>query len=352
MPSGKQVLIGCSVGCLAFLVLGIGGCVAFFVWLRQPGELLEPVRLVGAETTGYAEWTLRLEDPGTEAVVESLVRASREQQERQRLELPSWLDALIARQQTRDREQLRNLFPMLAAWSLRPGADPGSPLHVFTVSIEAAGNRIVLLDSVLGLAFRFGSNAKTVVHRGERIYLVPIGRRRAAFFLRGNDVFIVSDVDSARLAVDRLAAAAEREDHQPTELERLLATLPGGPLRGVVLNEHGELERLWPRPGEGFAEAPVPWEHVRAATLVGGFAGETAFAGTIELRCRDDAAAVAPGAVSSLRETLRLAELPVEVESSVVDENVRIDFRVPDVAALLGALGVEVRSGGVDVRVE
>jgi hypothetical protein len=211
----------------------------------------------------------------------------------------------------------------------------------------------VVLDGLLGVAFRFGSDGKMVAYRDERIYVVPLGPRGLAFFIRGNDVFIVSDVASARLAVDRLAVAAERDDRQPTELERLFSTLPEHPLRGAVVNEHGELTGLW-RARSDSAESPVPLANARSATLVGSFVDETAFAGTIELRCRDAAAAaeLEPPLASSLRETLELAELPVELESSVAGEQVRIDFRVPDVAALLGALGVEVRSGNVDVRIE
>ncbi len=48
----KRILIGCAVGCGAMVVLVIGLAVAFGLWIKSPGELLEPQRLLGADTTG------------------------------------------------------------------------------------------------------------------------------------------------------------------------------------------------------------------------------------------------------------------------------------------------------------
>jgi hypothetical protein len=79
---GKSVLFSCLAGCGILALVMISSCVGFVWWLNRPGELLEPSRLRDADTTGYVEWTLRLEDPGTEALVEDIFAAIRQIQER------------------------------------------------------------------------------------------------------------------------------------------------------------------------------------------------------------------------------------------------------------------------------
>ena len=65
-PRTKRILIGCGAGCGGMILILIALAVGFGMWIQGKGELLEPQRLLGADTTGYLEWTLRLEDPGTE----------------------------------------------------------------------------------------------------------------------------------------------------------------------------------------------------------------------------------------------------------------------------------------------
>ena len=69
----KNVLIGCLAAVAAALVLGVSSCVGFVVWLYRPGQLLDPGKLVDADTTGYIEWTLRLDDPGCRKLFDQLV---------------------------------------------------------------------------------------------------------------------------------------------------------------------------------------------------------------------------------------------------------------------------------------
>ena len=69
---GRNVLMSCLAGCGALALLAISTCAGFVWWVNRPGELLEPARLRGPETTAYLEWTLRLEDPGTAAFAQSL----------------------------------------------------------------------------------------------------------------------------------------------------------------------------------------------------------------------------------------------------------------------------------------
>ena len=44
----KRILFGCLGGCGLLLLLVVGSCVGFTVWLNAPGEVLEPQVLLGA----------------------------------------------------------------------------------------------------------------------------------------------------------------------------------------------------------------------------------------------------------------------------------------------------------------
>src|SRR5262245_35274406 len=79
-PWGKRVLLGCGLGCAGLLVVVLAAGVTFFVWLARPGELLEPARLLGAESVGFAEWNLRLEDPGTARFAQAFLTRGRRMQ--------------------------------------------------------------------------------------------------------------------------------------------------------------------------------------------------------------------------------------------------------------------------------
>ena len=74
----KKILTGCAIGCGGLLRIFIGVCISLYAWINRPGELLEPSVLLGHDTTGYIEWTLSLDDPGTQEFVEHLLTAWRE----------------------------------------------------------------------------------------------------------------------------------------------------------------------------------------------------------------------------------------------------------------------------------
>src|SRR2546422_502850 len=120
--TGRNILIGCAAAIGAAALLAVGSCIGFTVWLNRPGHLMEPEKLLGADTTGFIEWTLRREDPGTLAILETFMENN-------------------------------EMLPMVAAWTVRPGDTPGSDLHLLTVSLPGTGNRMVLADWMLGLVF-------------------------------------------------------------------------------------------------------------------------------------------------------------------------------------------------------
>ena len=106
---GRKLLLGCGAGCLGLIALSIGACVSFTVWINQPGELLEPTRLLGQDPTGYVEWSLSVEDPGTEAFVGGLMDLQERAQERNQRG-PVWLNQLLKNHQRKNRA-VRELLP-------------------------------------------------------------------------------------------------------------------------------------------------------------------------------------------------------------------------------------------------
>jgi hypothetical protein len=142
---------------------------------------------------------------------------------------------------------------------------------------------------------------------GERVYELPIERGDPVYaFLDPAGVIVCLDLDSVAPAAERLRQhrAERRAPRAPTELERRLATVPQDlPLRGAVLDRHGEIAQLlaWLAPGADRGDWKQSWEPIETATVGGRFTGAAGIALTIEL-------AVDP-ATSVARRELLLADL-------------------------------------------
>jgi len=336
---GKRILYGCGIGCLAAVVLAAGSCAAFYLWLSRPGELLQPERLVGADTTGYVAWTLRMEDPGTAEFVRTLMAGLQRASERDRVRIhpviDSWLGGLQRRQNQR---KLNEMFPLVAAWTIRPGADPAGDLQLFSLSLQRAGNRLVFSDWLLGMALGLSGEAGMEKHRGERIYTLPARRGEpVAFFIRGNDLFFASDPETARRAVDRLVQGAPSTG-VPGDLDRLLGLVPGeAPMRGAIANERGEISRVWQRltgvPGPGGTGAG--WDGFRGVTLSGAMTDSDSVEIDLGFLCRDAASASseAEAVEGALRSALEPTGFPMELRTSVQGEWIRAELRLSGITA-------------------
>jgi len=304
----KKILLGCGIGCGSLILLVIVLIASFSYWVSRPGELLEPRKLLGADTTGYAEWILRLEDPGTERFVEDLLERAQ-------------------------------LFPMAAAWTLRPGDEPDGDHHLFSASLKAMGNRLVLADWVLGLSFwqagRGGGQGEfeRLRYGDERIYRITLDRGSdLVFFLSGNDIFFTYDMETAKLAVDSLAqdSAAARG---PTPLEELFAlTQADKPLRGALTNEREEVFRFWERVATRVEKPDRLKElaaQLRGVTISGGLAGEGTLAGQLGLRCPDPAWAetYAGEALKTFQAGFDYEGFELSAEVIVDEDWIRIGFR-------------------------
>jgi len=359
----NKLLLGCALGCGGMILIAVIGVVLFFNWLHRPGTLIEPERLLGSDTTGYVEWSLTLDDPATAQAVEKFLDHPQLKNEIRTPLPPEMQKYLMAWQGKRDREQFRRLFPLVAAWTLRPGTEPDRDLHLASVSIQNFGNNMVLADFILGLTARTAENTegfRKILHQDEAIYQFPKGVR-AAFFIRGNDLFVTQDVDTARQAIDRLLAA-QTAPRETTPLDTLFAgTSAASTLRGGLTNARGEIFRLWRLAAVDLTaagEIEALARDLRGATLEGGFAEGGDFAGQIRLQAPSPewAAAHAAPAAQAFLTGLGYEPLTLSATGAAESDWIRIDFRVKDVPGALDRLlaslgdlpGRAARSRGAD----
>jgi hypothetical protein len=337
---GKKILVGCGIGCLAVVLLAVGSCTGFFIWLKQPGELLEPDLLVGSDTKGYLAWTLRLEDPGTEQFVQDILNSMQRVQRKHGVKINPTVDSFLNRmQQKKNEREIRKMFPLAAAWTLRPGDDPGDDLHLLSVSLMRAGNQIRLWDWLLGMILSRSPDVQVVKHRGEKIFNVdPRKDSPFVFFIRGNDLFFTSDTDNARLAVDRLATPGAGAASS-TELSTLYGqTPPEAPLRGAIINSGGELERVWREIGT--LDPSDILDGVRGVVLSGGLVDGDTFRAEMSFLCSDAslAAASTDELERLLRSTLEPSGLPVELQAGADGDWVRVDVQLSELSTSLERL--------------
>ena len=339
--TGKKALIGCAIGCGGLIVFTIAVIAAFSIWLNSPGKLLEPQSLLGSDTRGYVEFRMTLDDPGTEGFVRELIGAMQTIPPDATDELPPWLLNWVANKQAKDTEKkILELFPMVAAWTVQPGSADGEDLHLVTVSIERLGHRMMIGDWIVGLIFGRIDEIRVDRYRNEKIYQLPLNDddEKLTFFLRGADLFFTSDVDTAHTAVDRLLVPAERSG--VGNLDGLFErTAGGGPLRGAVSNDRGELLRLWQWLGEVTDTPPETelWKSLRGLTLAGGPQEDGSLTATLRFHGPDAqwAGRNLPGLTMALEQALSTTKLTPELQARPVGDTIEVDLRIPDLAGVM-----------------
>jgi hypothetical protein len=326
-----QVLVGCAVGCGVLLLASVGACIGFVSWLKRPGELLEPARLLDRSTLAHVEWTLRIEDPGTEQAFGALLEGI----DRSRAAVPFLPEVLRRWSSESDERELRQLFPLTLTWSLRRGAT-GERDHLFAASVPTMGNRIRIADWFLGFAARRDGDLEQIEHAGEQIYRVR--RNGMAFFIRTDGVFLTTDVDRAKSTVEALEQRTPGA-HEAGELEELLAGLPEtARLRGAAVNEDGAcaaiLGWLTGRSVEDAAAADVDLSvadvdlsTVHALTVAGGFTPSAAFEALLTVLSTDPRWGASHGErlASALAERLDAEVTPVDTATDPLVLRISID---------------------------
>jgi len=341
---GRQILyaILIALGCLVALVVAV--VISFVSWVSRPGELIEPERLMSADSTGYAQWNLRLEDPGTEGFLRLLLQATRELPPDVEDSLPPFVDGWIQGRREADAlGGIRRFLPGLAAWSLRPAMNDSShDMHLVSVSAQGLGNQLVLADWVGPFVIARSPNGSVHPYKGENIYQLGIPERgvEATFFARRGAIFATSDVEMAREAIDLLALEEKNQDRPPTGLEKLFATTRGTePLRAAVTNGHSELPHVWTSLGGDAIDGVNDWRDVQGATVVGGLQADGSFHGAVELMTGTATAreAAASAFAQALTQRLQHLALVPEVQATTLTDRIRIEIHVPDLVESLAA---------------
>lgn len=291
----KNALVGCAVAAAVLVMAGIASCAGFYVWLNRPGKLLQPDALMAPDTTGFVAWTVRAEDKGTRHLLDSLIEDV-QRQSSAHSPFPPWMQGLMRQAQNQGRaRQIGVLLPLVAAWEIRPSDDPESDLSTMTLSLPHLGNRLVILDAVLGFMLRKNPGFSVESHGGVTLYTTHDSTGRSAtFWMRGSSLFLASDLDTARRTVDRLAAGPDGGAGETADsaLARLYARTPAGrALRGAIVNTHGQIPRALQRlAGDGPEEKEIEqrWSAMEGLAISGGFEGENTFTLTLEARGPDE----------------------------------------------------------------
>ena len=283
-----RILMGCAIGCGGFLLLSMVGCVSCVVWLNSPGDVIDPESLLAEDTTGYLEWTVDLEDPGTRQLVESFLSSL---EETQRQGIPDngpgrFIGRLQQLANKNNRKDMEKLFPIVLAGTMRP-AGGGTDGFVLTGSVRGMDHQLLLFDwigtPILRRLMDSGSLDENTItwsierYGGEKIFVIPTGDPDVTLggFLRGGDIFVASSMDEARRAVDLLSGRLP-PDAGTAAVDRWFGEAPQTSLRGALSNGDGELGRLWDALPWTASDEPLPenvLSEVRGVVFSGGFEG-------------------------------------------------------------------------------
>jgi len=359
---GKRWLIGCGLGCGGFVLMLIAVVIGFAMWINGPSELLQPETLRGPDTTGYVEWTLTLDDPGTEGFVRELIQALQTMPPDASDELPPFVYNWLVQQQKRGTEKdIKAMFPMVAAWASRGGETEDESLHLFSLSIERLGRRLRFGDLLMGWFLGRADEIDVDKYLDEKIYEIRADKGQwPAFFIRNGNVFFTSDRDTARVAVDRLIASATPDD-VPGDLEGLFSETAAldetGPMRGALTNANGELGQLWEWIGtqSEITADPELWKAFGGAALAGGLQADGSLAMTVRFHCPDEAwvETHALDLIMALHDGLAWAGPELGIDARPDGDRIDVHLKVPDLTESLtqGLQNLDDEHGDSGVRI-
>ena len=299
----QKTLLGCGLGCGGAIVLLVGGCFAFQAWLKSPGELLEPTAMLDPRATAYVAARLDLADAPTRQFVDQMLAVAQRQGRQLRRNGNPLVDFFVGWNENRQRRDLTRLFPITAAWVVWPGEHDAEGVGAVAVSARGMGHQMIFADWMLSLIAGRSKKWPTHIIAGERVYELPGSRDEPIYaFLDPAGVIVCFDLASVAPAAERLSQrrAAAQAPRSPTVLEQRLAAVPADlPLRGAVIDRHGEIAQLlaWLAPGAEASEWKQSWEPIESAAVAGRFTGKAGIALTLDLT-------VDPATSASRRELL------------------------------------------------
>lgn len=337
---GKRVLLGCLGGCAILLLLLVGSCVGFTVWVNSPGDVLNPEVIFDPTAAGFVEWELSLEDPGTEAIVQAFTRMLDREDDLPQSEL---LRGLFRYNQRRNEKELRKLFPAAAAWVPYPADESGAPGDLYTVSVARMVNQSRIADWVLSGVARFADDMPVVRYNGELILSVEENDSHFHGFLHPMGAFFASRLDIAQRAVDALKAPSASGESSLL-LQEFSSLGDAGSIRGVLLNDDGLLkQRLEFFFDDGLDDdIALALEQVDLLTLRGGPVEGGDLEMTLDLRADPSSLALIEVAVERVLADFRSAELPFRAESRSTGRGIEVALVLEDVPKLLDEFGDEM----------
>lgn len=336
---GRRILLSCLGGCAMVLVLLVGSCVAFTVWVNSPGEILDPRLVLDPEAAGYVEWQLSLEDPGTEAIVQAFARLTDREEDLPQSQL---LRGIFRYNQRRQEKQLRKLFPATVVW-VPYSREAGGSGDLFSVSVARMVNQSRIADWVLSRVASFAEEMPTVRYKGELILSIEEEDAQFHAFLHPLGAFWSNRLEVAHRAVDALQSDEMLADGN--RLTRELSALQGpGAIRGVLNNPDGLLvEKLRAVAPTGLdPDVETALGAVDALSLVGGPMEGGDVGLTLDLQVAPEELEVVTAAVERLLADLREATLPVVATLEPGPRGLRVDLFIEDLPGALDEFGVEV----------
>ena len=321
------------------LLLLVGSCVGFTVWVNSPGDVLDPEIIFDPNAAGFVEWELSLEDPGTEAIVQAFTRMLDREDDLPQSEL---LRGIFRYNQRRNEKELRKLFPAAAAWVPYPPDDSGAPGDLYTVSVARMANQSRIADWIFSGVARFADDMPVVRYNGELILSVDQDDSRFHGFLHPMGAFWASRLDIAELAIDSLKAPSNTQE--PSALLREFSALGGeGSIRGVLLNDDGLLrDRLEWLFDEVEDDVLLALEQVDLLTLRGGPVEGGDLEMTLDLRADPSALPLIEAAVDRLLADFRSAEFPFRAESRSTARGIEVALVLEDLPKMLDDFGQEI----------
>ena len=336
---GRRILLSCLGGCAMVLVLLVGSCVAFTVWVNSPGDVLDPRLVLDPEAAGYVEWQLSMDDPGTGAIVKAFARLTDREEDLPQSQL---LRGIFRYNQRRQEKELRKLFPATVVW-VPYAQGTGSSGDLFSVSVARMVNQSRIADWLLSRVAGFADGLPTVRYNGELIVSVEDDDAQFHAFLHPLGLFWSNRLEVAQRAVDALQsdAAVAATNQLTTEL----AGLEGpGAIRGVLTNPDGLLVQKFRAVAvDGLdPDLETALAAVETIALVGGPMEGGDVRLTLDLEMPETEVEAVSAAIERMLIDFREGALPLVATVEPGVRGLQVDLLIEDLPGTLDEFGDEV----------
>ncbi|MEM9596660.1 MAG: hypothetical protein AAGD06_20495 [Acidobacteriota bacterium] len=334
LSRGDKWLIGCGLGCVGLLVVGLLAAMVGGFWFLRPGTQHPTAVAEGPGSIGVIRLHDVGEDPGAKEMMTYLVQTLQDVDRRHKKEqLPEsmrWLADLQGQEQGTG--GLEMLLPREATLAFEPRGADADPAWVLALNIRAMARPLRLLWKTMAR----GESGEEQTHLGQQIVALD-GETWSAFY---DSTLLVSDhLPSLRAALDRIATGSQGGDPGGTraagpegtwDVEGSLSNHDDGVARfleAMVVRELGDAEIVPPASGDDLE-----------LSFGVDIASKDAVQGRLVLRCADVREAVAwlgflEPRLDYLRDDARRKGLELTVQPKAAGADVEIPFELSGIAA-------------------